>query len=54
MPSKDAVYWLNNTSEIAAVISNAVKYPTTTIGDWFQIVVNDSGTSSDNIRKELL
>ncbi len=54
MPSKNVVYWLNNTSEIAAVISEAVKDPITTIGDWFQIVVNDTETASENIIKELL
>lgn len=54
MPSKNVVYWLNNTSEIAAVILETVKDPATTIGDWLQIVVNDTETSSEKIMKELL
>ena len=54
MPSKNAVFWLNDRSEIVKVINKAVNQPNTTIREWFKIVVNNVETASSNIIKELL
>ena len=54
MPSKNAVFWLNDRSEIVQVINKAVNQPNTTINEWFKIVANNVETASSNIIKELL
>lgn len=53
MPSKNAVYWLNNASEIMEVLQKATQSPETKIKEWFNIVVNHSESASEKIAKEL-
>ena len=54
MPSKKAVYWLNNKAEIAQLMAEVMNNPKTDIEDWFQVVVNHIETASENIIKELV
>ncbi len=53
MPSKKAVYWWNEREAIAAVVQQALEEPSTTIADWFEVVVNHGETASENIKKAL-
>ncbi len=54
MPSKKAVFWFNNKTEIIQVLDNAIAENTTEINQWFDIVVKDASMASKKILKNIL
>lgn len=54
MPSKKAVFWFNNSSEIAIVIKKALEHPSTEIEKWMGVVVGQHKNASENILKRLI
>ena len=54
MPSKNAVYWLNDQSEVIAILNKALNKPQTKIKEWFNVIVDHPIDSSKKIKNKIL